>query len=184
MAAAAGEQLAAFLERAAGASLPRDVEHLRRQELVLATAGTGGWTARPEAPLLAGDRPRSIDLLLARRERREAAVVEIWDFFDDLGAALRGTDEKVRAVAAILPGWSVQACWVVRGTRRNRALVRSLPGLIGARFPAAGSAWLGALTALEKPMPETPGLLWTDLRGVRLVASRGQAQKAQKAAAM
>ena len=178
MAAAAGEQLAAFLERAPGASLPRDVEHLRRQELVLATAGTGAWAARPEAPLLAGDRPRSIDVLLTRRERREAVVVEIWDFFDDLGASLRGTDEKVRAVAKILPGWRVQACWVVRGTRRNRALIRSLPGLVGARFPAAGSAWLAALTAVEKPMPETAGLLWTDLRGEQLVASRAQARNA------
>ena len=63
----------------ARADLPRDIEHLRRQNLVVATAQAGGWTAIPEATLDEGRWSRSIDVLLSRAARREAAVVEIWD---------------------------------------------------------------------------------------------------------
>ena len=44
-AAAVGAQLAAFLEAVPGADLPRDMEHLRRQQLVIAIARGGGWIA-------------------------------------------------------------------------------------------------------------------------------------------
>ena len=50
-AAALNVQLAAFVEAMPGADLPRDIEHLRRQNLVVATAQAGGWTAIPEAAL-------------------------------------------------------------------------------------------------------------------------------------
>ena len=45
---AVGHQLAAFLELTPGATPPRDVEHLRRQQLVIDTATAGGWRAVPE----------------------------------------------------------------------------------------------------------------------------------------
>ena len=77
--AAVGLQLAAFFEAAPGAQLPRDIEHLKRQNLVIATAAAGGWHAEPEAALPGdGPRPRSIDVLLTRAVRREAAVIEVW----------------------------------------------------------------------------------------------------------
>jgi transcriptional regulator with XRE-family HTH domain len=80
--AAVGLQLAAFFEAAPGAQAPRDIEHLKRQNLVIATAAAGGWHAEPEAPLPGdGPRPRSIDVLLTRSARREAAVVEVWACF-------------------------------------------------------------------------------------------------------
>jgi len=41
--AAVGLQLAAFFERAPGASLPRDIEHLRRQSLLVGITAIGGW---------------------------------------------------------------------------------------------------------------------------------------------
>ena len=86
-AAALGVQLAAFIEAMPGASLPRDIEHLRRQSLVVAVAAGGGWTAAPESALERdGPRPRSIDVLLTRAARREAAVVEVWDLLADGGA--------------------------------------------------------------------------------------------------
>lgn len=49
--AAVGLQLAAFFERAPGASLPRDIEHLRRQSLLVTIAAGGSWHAAPEALL-------------------------------------------------------------------------------------------------------------------------------------
>ena len=110
-----------------GADLPRDIEHLRRQNLVVATAQAGGWTAIPEATLDEGRWSRSIDVLLSRAARREAAVVEIWDLLLDGGEAMRGLAAKVQALRAQLdPAWRVQGLLLVRGTHRNRALVREL----------------------------------------------------------
>ena len=78
VAAAVGEQLVGFLEHAPGASLPRDIEHLRRQGALIRIASVGGWVAIPE---LAIDRDivrsRSIDVALARPASREVIVVEI-----------------------------------------------------------------------------------------------------------
>ena len=44
-------QLAAFVEALPGASLPRDIEHVRRQQAVIALAARGGWGAMPERPI-------------------------------------------------------------------------------------------------------------------------------------
>ena len=135
---AMGVQLAAFFERMPGADLPRDIEHLRRQNLVVATAHAGGWTAIPEAAVDEGRWSRSIDVLLSRAVRQEAAVIEIWDLLLDGGEAIRGLSGKVQALRAQLgPTWRVQGLLLVRGTHRNRALVRQLDGLVRAALPRA-----------------------------------------------
>lgn len=173
-AAAVGLQLAAFLELAAGADLPRDMEHLRRQNLVIVIATPGDWGADPEW-LLPGDgpRPRSIDVLLTRGARREAAVVEIWDLILDGGHAMRSLEAKVLAVRERLSeGWDVQGLLVVRATRRNRRLIRELGALFAARYPASSQAWLWALSDPSRPMPTASGFAWTDVRGERLFAAR------------
>lgn len=173
-AAAVGLQLAAFLEQAPGADLPRDLEHLRRQNLVIATSIPGGWRAEPEAALSGdGPRPRSIDVLLTRVARREAAVVEVWDLLTDGGAAMRGLEAKVLATKARLgPGWRVRGLLVVRGTQRNRGLIGGLAALFAARYPASSLAFLRALRDPGTPLPDADGLAWTDVQGVRLLASR------------
>src|SRR4051794_7894218 len=51
VAAALEMQLAAFVEQVPGASQPQDIEHLKRQDLVIRTAAAGGWHAEPEAML-------------------------------------------------------------------------------------------------------------------------------------
>ncbi len=172
--AAVGLQLAAFFERAPGASFPRDIEHLRRQSLVVGIAAIGGWHAEPEAPLVNdGPRPRSIDVLLTRDPAREAAVVEVWDLLIDGGDAMRGLDAKVLATRARLgPEWRVQGLLLLRRTSRNRALVRTLMPLIEARFPASSAAWLRALTDTGAPMPNAAGFAWTSVAGDRLIAAR------------
>jgi transcriptional regulator with XRE-family HTH domain len=173
-AAAVGLQLAAFLEQAPGADLPRDIEHLRRQNLVCAFSAPGGWEAEPES-LLQGDgpRPRSIDVFLTRQVRLEAAVVEIWDLLLDGGDAIRGLEAKVAATRERLgPTWHVDGLLVVRGTRRNRALVGQLGALFAARYPASSVAWLRALGDPAEPLPRGGGFAWTDVRGERLIPSR------------
>lgn len=178
-AASVESELAAFVEARAGASLPRDIEHLRRQELVIRLAGRGGWHARPERPIDPfATRSRSIDVLLARGDGREVAVVEVVDLLSDVGAAFRGLEDKVAAVRRS-PGSTgsqdasrVAGLLVIRATRRNRALLASLSRMFLSRFPADGRLWLRALSNVDAPMPEHDGFVWSTVPGDRLFAAR------------
>lgn len=173
-AAAVHTRLAAFVERQSGADLPRDIEHLRRQQAIINLARSGAWEATPGSPLPgAGPRPRSIDVLLVRPARREAAVTEVWDLLLDVGEAMRGLDAKVLAVRERLgPGWSVEGLLVVRATRRNRALVAQLRGLFAAHYPASSVRWLQALGRPDTAMPAGPGFTWTSSTGDRIFPAR------------
>jgi transcriptional regulator with XRE-family HTH domain len=174
-AGAVGEQLVAFLERVPGAARPRDYEHLRRQQLIVGLALRGGWRPEPERPLDRDAlRSRSIDVFLTRIARHEAAVVEIWDWFADVGAAMRALDGKIARVQRdIRPEpWAVGGLWVVRGTHRNRQLVRELGDLFAARFRGSPRAWRAALGDPAAAMPAGSGFLWTDVRGTRLMEIR------------
>lgn len=120
VAAAVGEQLVGFLERAPGAEVPRDIEHLRRQSALIAIAAPGGWRALPELRLDQDARwSRSIDVALVRRATAEAVVAEIWNWFEDVGGALRGLDGKVAALQDQLDpsvDWTVRGLFIVRDT--------------------------------------------------------------------
>jgi transcriptional regulator with XRE-family HTH domain len=171
--AALGLQLAAFFEEAPGADQPRDLEHLRRQSLVIRISRSGGWTALPEARLADGPWSPSIDVLLGRPLQREAAVIEIWDLLADGGQAMRGLDSKVAGLRGQLSdGWRVRGLLVIRGTSRNRRLVNELGPLLATKYPASSSAWLRALGEPATPMPDADGLAWTDVAGTHLIAAR------------
>ena len=182
VAAAVDQQLAAFLEDVPGADRPRDYEHLKRQQLIIETATSGGWLAIPELAIdLAPTRSRSVDVFLERAARREAVVVEIWDYFDDVGAAVRGLDGKVATLvrrcaiaeaSAGSPAWRVGGLFVVRGTRRNRALVHEVSAIFRARFPGSSDAWMVALKDPRQPLPTQDALVWTDVAGTRLMPAR------------
>ena len=172
VAAAVGVQLAAFLEAASGANLPRDMEHLRRQSAVVDRAAAGEWSPAPEMPVTRGGTGSVIDVLLTRAPRREAAVVEVWDLLLDVGAAFRSFDEKLAAVQARLPGWTISGAWILRGTRRNRGLVAELAPLFAARFPGDGKAWLAALDEPTSALPVAAVLLWTDAASTALAPWR------------
>jgi len=182
VAAALDLQLVAFLEGVPGAERPRDYEYLKRQQLVIDTASQGGWVARPEL-LLDADaaRGRSIDVALLRPVGHEAVVVEIWDFFDDVGAAKRSLDGKIATLDRHLTttrdireakAFRVGGLWVVRGTKRNRALVDEFRGFFAAAFSGSSSAWLRAMSDPTASMPAGNGLVWTDAAGSRLLAAR------------
>ncbi len=167
-------RLAAFIEAQPGAELPRDIEHLRRQQAIVMLAQAGGWEATPEAAVPGGGpRPRSIDVLLVRRVRHEAAVAEVWDLLLDIGDAMRGLEAKVLATRERLgPGWRVEGLLVVWGTRRNRGLVRELRALFAARYPGSSRGWLLALSEPGARMPDGAGFAWTSSEGGRLVPAR------------
>lgn len=164
-------QLAAFLEGVPGAERPRDIEHALRQSALIEFAASGGWRGLPELAVDLAVRSRSVDVALTREVRREAAVMEIWDWFDDVGAAFRALDAKKQLLLDRLnseaqgPRWRVAACFVVRDTARNRRLLNELRPLFVARFRASSHAWLSALRDPETPMPMDDGFLWSDRSG-------------------
>ncbi len=91
---ACGTDLRAYLERTSSSAQPRDAVHLRHQELVARVASAGSWRPMPEAQLdIDPARSRSADLLLERPG--EVALVEIWDAFEDVGAAFRSWDRRL-----------------------------------------------------------------------------------------
>jgi transcriptional regulator with XRE-family HTH domain len=175
VAAAIGEQLAAFLERRPGADLPRDLAHLRRQSLIIELASRGGWLAQPELAIDEGAvTSRAIDVVLTRPHRREAVAVEVWDLLTDVGAAMRSLDGKVATLGRRLanPPWAIRGLWVVRATLRNGGLVAEFRPVFHARFPASSAGWLRALADQTIAMSGQDGLCWTDVSGTRLFAWR------------
>jgi transcriptional regulator with XRE-family HTH domain len=177
-AAAVNAELAAFLQAVPGTDLPRDIEHIRRQELVARTAKLGAWVARPERPIdPLASRSRSIDVYLERAARREAVAVEIVDLLSDVGGALRGLEDKVaalrreRAHGAAEP-WRVAGLLVLRATGRNRRLLAELRTVFASRFPSRSATWLRAIVDPAEPMPAFDGLVWSSVAGDRMFAAR------------
>jgi transcriptional regulator with XRE-family HTH domain len=173
-AAAVGVQLAAFIEARPGADPPRDIEHLRRQELVIVLSRSGGWEGRPEVAIDPhAQRSRSIDVLLTRSRGQETCVVEVVDLLADGGAALRGLADKVAAVRQSSPPTGrVAGLLVLRATARNRAMMTELAAVFAARFPGSSADWLGTLTSPDSPMPLGDGVLWSSAAGDRLMTIR------------
>jgi transcriptional regulator with XRE-family HTH domain len=163
---AVGSDLRAYLERATATSEPRDQVHLRHQALMARKAAPGGWQIMPEADLGGAG---VADILLTRGA--QAVLVEVWDYFSDVGAAFRSWDRKLARIA--VGGYEqVSGVWVVRATRRNRELVGNHREVFRARFPERGTSWLGALESPGRPAPVRAGLLWVSVRGDRLYPAR------------
>ncbi len=178
---AVGGELRTYVAATSAADQPRDAVHLRHQELVLSVASAGGWRGLPEAEL---DRQagtsRAADVLLTRGS--EWAIVEVWDWFMDVGASLREWDRRRAALEALaiarmasnvvdpeLP--TVGGCWVVRATVRNRRLVSEHQHVFRARFPGSSRLWLEALRGPRR-MPLDPALIWVRVDGSALFGSR------------
>lgn len=167
--------LKAYLAELSAADLPRDSVHLRHQELVIRTAIAGGWRALPEEPI---DRDvgksRSADVLLQRR--LEYALVDVWDWFDDVGAPARQWRRRLDAVERYAiarmvgddPLPRIGGIWVVRATQRNRQLIQEHRNFFASLFPGSGAAWLAALMSPTTSMPAASALLWVTVKGDRL----------------
>ncbi len=161
---------------------PADAGHLAVQELVLRLAREAGRRSAFELPTRASDPWRSADVGIRDDVRRQLLLVEAWNLIDDIGASARATSRKVAEadrLAATLGGdgqpYAVRSCWVVRATRRNRALVRRYPEVFAARFPGSSRAWVDALVRGVEPPPE-PGLVWCDVGTTALRAWRRPAR--------
>jgi hypothetical protein len=150
-----------------------DAGHLAMQELVLRTGRAGGYRGSFELATRPAEPWRSADVGLQDDRRRRLVVAECWNTFGDIGASARSTNRKlaeVRDLAVAIWGEAdayVGGVWVVRASRRNRALVARYPDVFASRLPGSSRAWLRALTEGTKP-PAEPGLIWCDVRATRL----------------
>jgi hypothetical protein len=160
--------LRAYLERSSAADAPRDAVHLKNQELLARLSEGGGWTAQAEWSLGGAG---VADIVLRRAS--ETALMELWNWFADVGDAFRSWDRKLERIGAGTAGSSLVAgCWVIRATRRNRDLLAAHRTIFAARFPGSGMAWLPALRDPTRPMPKKPALLWVSVDGTRVFAPR------------
>ncbi|HEY3523442.1 MAG TPA: helix-turn-helix domain-containing protein [Candidatus Limnocylindrales bacterium] len=156
---------------------PADAGHLAIQEVVLRVGRRGSWRPLGVELLTKPSEPwRSADVAFSDQPHRLFVLVECWNTIGDVGASARSTNRKLAelaelAVARFGPDGRAAACWVVRATRRNRALVGRYPELFAARFPASSRRWLEALERGAAP-PAEPGLVWASVDGNRLFAWR------------
>ena len=154
-----------------------DAGHLAMQELVLRTGRSGGYRGSFELATRPAEPWRSADVGFRDDRHRRLIVAECWNTFGDLGAAARSSNRKlaeIRDLAVAIWGaaaHTVGLVWVVRASRRNRALVARYPELFASRFPGSSRLWLRALTQGTEP-PAEPGLIWCDLHATRLFAWR------------
>lgn len=175
---AVGGRLRGYLQEVSAASLPRDSVHLRGQELVLRISAGGGWHGLPEVPLGRDARTSRMGDVVLRRHY-EYALVELIDFFPDVGAAGRDWPRRLEALERyaiarmgddVVP--RVSGLWIVRATRRNRQLVNDHRHFFRALLPGSSVAWLAALKDRDAPMPGEAGLAWVSVPGDRLFPAR------------
>jgi transcriptional regulator with XRE-family HTH domain len=150
--------------------------HLAMQNLVLQLSRVSALSVQFELPTRTGTPGRSADVFAGSDRRRQAAAIECWNTFGDIGAAVRSGHRKVADLEQAAVGrWGEEArvalVWVVRDTARNHDLVRRYPEVFAAAFPGSSRAWVEALTT-GAPMPAEPGLVWCDLARGRLHAWR------------
>lgn len=156
---------------------PADAGHLKIQELVLRLARGAGFIGMFELPTRPIDPRHAADCGLLDRRQRRLIIAECWNTISDLGASARSTNRKVAEATAFAVSVlgsdpvEVGACWVVRDTRRNRALFDTYPEIIASRFPGSSDAWVAALTR-GGPIPKEPGILWCDVAATRIYARR------------
>jgi transcriptional regulator with XRE-family HTH domain len=186
VALAAGRPLVVGLERDRLEEVT-DAGHLAIQELVLRLGRRAGFGGSFELATRPAEPWRSSDVGLRDDRRRILALIECWNTIGDFGSAARSSERK-RAEAAMLAiakggdrPYLVTTCWVVRSTKRNRALAGRYPEVFAARFPGSSIGWVRALTADSErpasgagrePPPREPGLVWCDVGTTRLFAWR------------
>ncbi len=162
-----------------GREEPADAGHLAIQELVLRLGRRAGSKGTFELPTRPSDPSRSTDVGLRDDQSRLLILVECWNTFGDVGAAVRSTNRKLAEAAdlAVAIGgerpYRVAGCWVVRDVPRNRNLIARYPEIFASRFPGSSVLWARTLGAPagNGPRHDPPlelGLVWCDARATRL----------------
>lgn len=154
-----------------------DAGHLAMQELILRLGRPMAAGRSFELPSRSSEPWRSSDVGLRVDRLRQLWLIECWNSIGDIGAGARSSSRKVAEAAAMAVAvggerpYAVRSCWVLRDTRRNRALVQRYPEVFAVRFPGSSRGWVEAFTKAAAPPPE-PGLIWCDRSTTRLFAWR------------
>jgi hypothetical protein len=141
---------------------------LRCHRLAAGVAQGGGWNATTEIVRASPDRaPSSVETILVRPGRNEAALVRAWHPVPNMGVALHVLEARTRDLRHSLGhGWTVSALvlcpWTTAGRRRISELAPHLTTVL----PATTGEWVSALRHARMPMP-ADGLVWTDPRAQR-----------------
>jgi transcriptional regulator with XRE-family HTH domain len=151
-----------------------DAGHLEIQEHVLGLARATGRPGAFELPTRPDDPSRSTDVGIRDPGNAARILVECWNTFGDLGAAIRATRRKEHEAAATWPEDRIAVVWVVRASAANRALLARFPTIIDAAFPGSSRAWVKALSIGGSP-PTDPGIVWFDPGTGRLIERRSHA---------
>jgi transcriptional regulator with XRE-family HTH domain len=178
---ALGRPLAVSLSRTLAAPQLADAGHLALQELAISLARRHGWRASFELPTRSSRPGGSVDVAVRDDVTRRLHLWECWNSLRDLGEAARSTDRKVAEAAALAASfgtpddprgpYSVHACWLVRPSAANHALLRRYPGILSSRFPGSSLTWARSIET-GSPPPAEPGLVWCDPASGRIVPVR------------
>jgi transcriptional regulator with XRE-family HTH domain len=167
-----GRPFAASLTRSVDPDALRDAGHLEMQEQLLMFNASTGRRAVVERPSSANDPRHSTDVAFVDDAARVLILVEAWNTFGDIGAAIRSTHRKqTETLATAEDGYRVASVWVVRASAANRAIIARYPNLFAATFDGSSRDCVRALTDGSAP-PERPGLVWYDPSRRRLTAWR------------
>jgi len=161
VAAVLGVDLVADFREPRGSS--RGHVELRCHTLVSAVAREGGWLGTTEIVRKSRDRaPSSVETILVRPVRNEAAVVHAWHPVPNVEVALddlEGRREPLQRTFGV--AWAVGVLVVCPSTTAGRRRVTELAPRLAAALPATAGDWMAALRHARSPMPSA-GLLWTD----------------------
>jgi transcriptional regulator with XRE-family HTH domain len=151
----------------------RDAGHLQIQEHVLGLARATGRPGTFELPTRPDDPSRSTDVGIRDPRHQARVLIECWNTFGDLGAAIRATRRNEHEATATWPDDRIAVVWVVRATAANRALLAQYPHIVDAALPGSSRAWVRALTA-GGPPPIESGIVWFDPATDRLMERRSR----------
>lgn len=148
------------------------------RELLLNLAREHGWQTIVPVPTRPRDPARSVEVVLQDDADRALIVVEVWNWLDDLEAAVRSTDARLADAsgsAAVAAGTGppdrVAACWLLADRAANRRLVAGYQEFLESRFPGSSVRWVRCL-GHGTPPPIEPGFAWIDPQGRRVVPFR------------
>ncbi len=136
---------------------------LRCHGLVAGVARDGGWAVTTEIVRASPDRaPSSVETILVRTFRKEAAVVHAWHPVPNVGAALGDLEARSEQLRRSFGSdWTVSALVLCPSTTAGRRRVTELAQRLATHLPASGGEWMAGLRHKRSPMPAA-GLLWTD----------------------
>ena len=138
----------------------------RCHRLVAEVAAEGGWISQT---LGHPTDPGRTETFLERIERREIAIVRVWDVVGDVPAAV----EELRDRLALerrdrTETWRVSGAVVVVATGHNRRRLTETHPPVSHSLSFPGADWIMALRRFRVPMPDELGMIWTDERIQRL----------------